>query len=61
MIVSDLNLSVWGLEGLRIISNLNTGNYEEMNEGTRKFLIEYFKPHNERLSKLLKRIFDWDK
>ena len=43
------------------LRNLNTGNYEEMNEGTRKFLIEYFKPHNERLSKLLKRSFDWDR
>ena len=43
------------------LRNLNTGNYEEMNESTRKFLIEYFKPHNERLSKLLKRSFDWDK
>ena len=40
----------------------NVGNYKEkMNEDTRKFLIEYFKPHNERLSKLLQRSFDWDK
>ena len=40
----------------------NVGNYKEkMNEDTRKFLIEYFKPHNERLSKLLQRRFDWDK
>ena len=43
------------------LKNLNVGNYKEMNEGTRKFLIEYFKPHNERLSKLLQRSFDWDR
>ena len=43
------------------LRDLNVGNYKEMNEDTRKFLIEYFKPHNERLSKILKRSFDWDK
>ena len=43
------------------LRDLNVGNYKEMNEDTRKFLIEYFKPHNERLSKLLKRSFDWDR
>ena len=41
--------------------DLNVGDYMEMKEGTRKFLIEYFKPHNKRLSKLLQRRFDWDK
>ena len=41
---------------------LNVGNYKEkMNEDTKKFLIEYFKPHNERLYKLLQRDFGWDK
>ena len=39
----------------------NIGNYKKMNEDTRKSLIEYFKPHNERLYKLLQRGFDWDK
>ena len=43
------------------LKNRNVGNYKEMNEDTRKFLIEYFKPHNERLSKLLQRGFDWDR
>ena len=44
------------------LADKNVGNYKErMNEDTRKFLIEYFKPHNERLSKLLQRSFDWDK
>ena len=53
-----LGVSPFQVENLR---NLNVGNYKEMNKGTRKFLIEYFKPHNERLSKLLQRSFDWDK
>ena len=44
------------------LTNRNVGNYKErMNENTRKFLIEYFKPHNERLYRLLQRSFDWDK
>ena len=43
------------------LKNRNVGNYKEMNEDTRKFLIEYFRPHNERLSKLLQRSFNWDK
>ena len=43
------------------LKNRNVGSYKEMNKGTRKFLIEYFKPHNERLSKLLQRNFDWDR
>ena len=43
------------------LKNSNVGSYKEMNKGTRKFLIEHFKPHNERLSKLLQRNFDWDR
>ncbi len=39
----------------------NVGKYKEMNSNTRKWLIEYFKPHNERLYKYLGRNFDWDK
>ena len=43
------------------LRDLNVGGYKEMNADTRKFLIKYFKPHNERLSKLLQRSFDWDR
>ena len=32
-----------------------------MNEDTRSLLVEYFKPHNAKLSKLLQRSFDWDR
>ena len=38
----------------------NVGSYEEMSKSTRKFLIEYFQPHNKRLYKLLQRSFEWD-
>ena len=43
------------------LRNLNVGNYKAMNADTRKFLIKYFRPHNERLSKLLQRNFNWNK
>lgn len=43
------------------LQNLNVHNHKEMNEDTRKFLVEYFRPHNKRLSNLLQRSFDWDK
>ena len=39
----------------------NVGSYEKMNEGTRKLLVGYFKPHNERLCSMLQRGFDWDR
>ena len=53
-----LGVSSFQTENLR---NLNVGEYKEMNADTRKFLIKYFKPHNERLYRLLQRSFDWDK
>ena len=46
---------------IKDLRNLNVGYYKAMNKETRKFLIEYFKIHNERLSKLLQRNFNWDK
>jgi len=42
------------------LNKLNTGKYEEMNESTRKYLIKYFKPHNQRLSKLLGIELNWN-
>ena len=41
--------------------NLNVGHYESMSEKIRKYLIEYYRPHNVRLTKLLGRCFDWDR
>lgn len=40
---------------------MNVGEYQTMNSSTRKTLIEYFKPYNEKLYKLLNKNFDWDK
>ena len=53
-----LEVPPFQLEDLR---DHNVGNHKPMNEDTRKFLIKYYKPHNERLSKLLQRSFDWDR
>jgi len=40
---------------------LNVGSYPEMNPDTRRMLVDYFRPHNERLSRLLGRDFGWDR
>jgi hypothetical protein len=37
------------------------GKYPPMNEKTRDFLIDYYKPHNEKLYNLIGQKFDWDK
>jgi len=39
----------------------NIGKYNQMNPKTRQFLVEYFKPYNQKLYDLLGRKFDWDK
>jgi len=39
----------------------NTSKYSPMKPETRKLLIEYFKPYNEELYKLIGKSFDWDK
>jgi len=53
-----LNLSIYEQKS---VSKLNVGEYQSMDSQTRKFLVEYFRPHNEKLYKLLNRKFDWDK
>ena len=45
---------------LQNLPRLNIGKYEKMDESIRKYLIEYFKPHNEKLYKLLGRNMNWD-
>lgn len=40
--------------------NSNTGKYSNMHPETRRMLAEYYRPHNERLYKLLGRKFDWN-
>jgi len=45
---------------LRDYEKFNFGNNPPLNEKTRDFLTEYFRPHNERLSKLLGLDFGWN-
>ena len=39
----------------------NKGSYPEMEPATRRWLLEYFAPHNERLYRLLGEDFAWDR
>jgi len=43
-----------------VSKKLNVGSYKKMNSKTRDELLDYFRPHNERLYRLLGRSFDWD-
>jgi hypothetical protein len=40
---------------------VNVSQYTKMNPETRESLINFFKPHNEKLNRLLDRNFEWDK
>jgi len=44
-----------------VSKKLNVGSYKEMSPRTRDELLDYFRPHNERLYRLLGRRFDWDR
>ena len=46
---------------MKFIEKKNVGSYSKMNSETRQWLIEYFKPYNEKLYKFLEREFQWDK
>ena len=52
-----------GLSDTKIkdISRKNKREYTPMKKETRDLLIEFYKPHNEELYKLVNRKFDWDK
>ena len=39
----------------------NKRKYPPMKDETRKLLIEFYKPHNEKLYSLVNQHFDWDK
>jgi hypothetical protein len=47
-------------EKIQNIQNRKVGNYQKMNEDTREYLMKIFKPHNEKLFKILGREFEWD-
>ena len=53
-----LNVAPYRFE--RQPKNLNVGNYKPMSKKMRECLIEYYRPHNERLTNLLGIHFDWD-
>ena len=38
----------------------NVAEKKKLDKSTRKFLVDYYRPHNERLFKLLGKNFDWD-
>ena len=42
------------------LSHISARKYPKLSDITRKKLIEFYKPHNERLNKLLQRNFEWD-
>ena len=43
------------------IEKVNVSKYSKMNPNTRKTLIEFFRPYNEKLYEFLNYKFDWDK
>lgn len=43
------------------IEKVNVSKYTKMNPSTRKMLVDFFKPYNEKLYNFLNYKFDWDK
>ena len=39
----------------------NVGKYTKMQESTRKLLVDYFRPYNQKLYQLIGKDLDWDK
>jgi len=46
---------------IRDFTKQNKREYPPMKDETRKLLIEFYKPHNEKLYSLINQHFDWDK
>ncbi len=57
-IFAFLNLPIYEVKNL---GKKNEAKYHSMNPGTRKFLIDYFKPYNIELYNLLGKEFEWDR
>lgn len=53
-----LNLPQYNIEDF---TKTNTSKYPPMKEDTRNFLLDYFRPHNERLYEMIGEKFDWEK
>lgn len=56
-VLNFLGLPVWDLQRY---PRHNAGDANPMNPATRRKLIEYFQPHNQRLHELLGMDFNWD-
>ena len=56
-VLKFLNLSNWKLKEFR---KYNPSQYQKMKKSTRKYLMEFFKPHNQRLYKYLGSDFEWE-
>ena len=56
-VLKFLNLPNWELKEYR---KINYGNYSKIDATTRKHLIDYFKPHNQRLYEYLGVNFGWE-
>ena len=39
---------------------MEKGNYSPMSQEIRNFLANFYKPHNEKLFKLIEKRFEWD-
>ena len=52
-----LNLPVWEPAQYKV---LNPGHYSDLSVDLRNRLVEYFRPHNQRLYEMLGQRFDWD-
>jgi len=47
-------------QNVNTMYRLNIGKYPPMKQETREKLVEHFRPHNEKLYKLLGKNYDWD-
>jgi hypothetical protein len=56
--IEFLGLSAWEPDDFRVYKQ---GVYEEMPASTRKYLIDYYRPYNQKLNEFLNMSFDWDK
>jgi hypothetical protein len=46
---------------LQSTNKRNVGSYQKMSPATRQRLVEYFRPHNQRLYEYLGTSFNWDR
>lgn len=56
--IEFLNLKAWEPEKFKVFNS--GGGYEKIDDELRKRLVEYFKPHNEKLYQLIGAKYDWN-